>query len=288
MSKSQLVQFTCYLQPFLALVGLAVMHHRQSLRKYAFFSLFLFAKLAEFAILYPIYLRLGGLLTGGQAYRIYFYGYWTMYAVEAALVFFSIQNMFHAAMEPLKGLRKMGMLLFRWAAGISFTLALTTCFAPGISSTSHVLAATSLMQRSESVLVLSLLLFLTLAAKPLGLDYRSHIFGVSLGFGIMAANDLMCAAWIGQTSGMSSWLSVINGVTLASAMLVWIAYFAQPEPKRKLITLPVRSKLLHWDEIAQALGTPTPHVALSVGPEMFADGELQMMRSSISVVRRAS
>ena len=48
--------------------------------------------------------------------------------------------------------------------------------------------------RCESIFILSLLLFLLIAAGKLGLSYRSRVFGISFGFGIMAASDLIFSA----------------------------------------------------------------------------------------------
>ena len=45
------------------------------------------------------------------------------------------------------------------------------------------MAFVSQMQRTQSILILCLLLFVCFAIRPMGLSYRSRIFGVSLGLG---------------------------------------------------------------------------------------------------------
>ncbi len=289
MSVAHAVQLTWYLQPVLALVGLVILHYRQSLRKHMFFSLFLLAELVEFAVLLPLSKRVFGLLTGTQAYSVYFYSYWSFYLIEAALIFLCIQGMFKQALDPLPGLQKMGLLVFRWATAVSLALAIATSILPGSTSAKFLVSASGELQRGESILILCLLLFLTLAMNPLGLNHRSRIFGVSLGFGIMAVTDLVDAAWISRYNTTTSWVSLLNGASLVLAMLVWITYFAMPEPKRKIITLPLRSPLLRWNDISIALGNPEVHIAIGNGPEMFAPAELEMMtRRSAQVQQTAS
>jgi hypothetical protein len=47
--------------------------------------------------------------------------------VLALLIVYSV---FKLAMEPLKGLQTLGMLVFKWAAGISVAVALGSAFTP--------------------------------------------------------------------------------------------------------------------------------------------------------------
>ncbi|MHB1021310.1 MAG: hypothetical protein ACYC46_01735 [Acidobacteriaceae bacterium] len=215
-------------------------------------------------------------------YKLYFYTYWSGYIIEASLIFLTIQSMFKLAMEPLEGLQRLGLLIFRWAAGISMILAVATSITPGLTSNSFIIAAASQLQRSQSILTLCLLLFLCLAAQPLGLTYRSRLFGISLGFGVLATSDLVTSAWFSHNRILFSMMNLVHGVVILSSTLLWVGYFSLPEPTRKLITLPITSPLLRWNEIAKALGHSTPHVAVGkLGPEAFAEGELKMMQRSL-------
>ena len=56
------------------------------------------------------------------------------------------------------------------------------------------------MQRTQSILTLCLLLFVCFAIRPMGLSYRSRIFGVSFGLGVMATTDMIQSAWIHNAS----------------------------------------------------------------------------------------
>ena len=69
------------------------------------------------------------------------------------------------------------------------------------------------MQRTQSILTFCLLLFVCFAIRPMGLSYTSRIFGVSLGLGIMATNDLVQSAWLAFHPQMGTAYNLINGVS---------------------------------------------------------------------------
>jgi hypothetical protein len=71
-----------------------------------------------------------------------------------------------------------------------------------MTGTKYLMDAISQLQRTQSILTLCLLLFVCFAIRPMGLSYSSRIFGVSLGLGIMATNDLVQSAWLGLGPNM--------------------------------------------------------------------------------------
>jgi hypothetical protein len=212
-------------------------------------------------------------------YHSYFYVYWISFAIESILALIVVYSVFRLAMAPLKGLQTLGMLVFKWAAGISVAVALGSAFAPDMTGTKYLIAAISQLQRTQSILTLCLLLFVCFAIRPMGLSYNSRIFGVSLGLGIMSTNDLVQSAWLTFHPSMGTAYSRINGVVICGILAIWTAYFALPEPKRRLIVLPTTSPFLRWNQISQALGDSPGFVAVGgVPPEMFAPAELEVMR----------
>ncbi|MHB1700354.1 MAG: hypothetical protein ACYCSN_09510 [Acidobacteriaceae bacterium] len=286
----ELIKLLWIAEPIACLAALGLLLRTGQLRRYATFSAFLSVHVLSVAVLFPLanfYKVLS--LNGRTAYILYSDAYWFFYIVECAITFFVIQSLFKLAMEPLKGLRWMGGLAFRWAAFISILVAVASAVAPHVGAMRFfgtAITAITVFQRSESVLILCLLAFLCIAAKPLGLSLRSRIFGVSLGFGMMAMMNMLESAWVTTGSTLFSGFNLIKGTAIVASMLIWVVYFALPEPKRKLITLPIKSPLLVWNDVAEALGCPTPHVALNAGPEMFAEGELEMIRMSMHGVQQ--
>ena len=213
------------------------------------------------------------------AYNAYFVVYWASSAVESVVALLIVYGLFRLAMAPLKGLQTLGMLVFKWAAGISLVVALGNAFAPHLKGTDLLIAAISQLQRTQSILTLCLLLFVCFAVRPMGLSYSSRIFGVSLGLGVVATNDLVQSAWLALNPTMETAYNTINGVVICVILATWTAYFALPEPKRRIIVLPTTSPFLRWNQISQALGDAPGFVAVGgVPPELFAPAELEVMR----------
>jgi hypothetical protein len=182
-------------------------------------------------------------------------------------------------MAPLKGLQTLGILVFRWVAAISTAVAIGVALTPHLSGLKFMVSMVTQLQQTSSILTLCLLLFVCFAIRPMGLSYRSRIFGVSLGLGLMATVSLVDSAWLSHNSNMYSTINIINGVVMCLTLCTWSAYFSFPEPKRRMIVLPTTSPFLRWNQISQALGDDPGFVAVGgIPPELFAPAELEVMR----------
>jgi len=213
------------------------------------------------------------------AYQVYFYVYWASYALEAIFSLLVIYSIFKLAMAPLKGLQTLGMLVFRWVAAISVAVAIGVALTPHLSGIKFMVAMITQLQQTSSILTLCLLLFVCFAIRPMGLSYGSRIFGVSLGLGFLATINLVNSAWIAHYVSMYSLFSVINALAVGLTLLTWSAYFAFPEPKRRIIVLPTTSPFLRWNQISMALGDDPGYVAVGgIPPDLFAPAELEVMR----------
>ncbi|WP_229668859.1 hypothetical protein [Edaphobacter acidisoli] len=223
-----------------------------------------------------------------KLYPIYFYTYWSSFAVEGVLALFVIYGIFLLAMDPLPGLKKLGVLIFRWVGAISIAVALGVAFTPHASGIKFMTATITQLQQTTSILTLCLLLFVCFAIRPMGLSYRSRIFGVSLGLGMMATASLCTAAMISHSGNMYTTLSIVCVIAECSALLTWSAYFTFPEPQRKMILLPTTSPFLRWNQIAMVLGDEPGYVALGeVSPDVFAPAELEIMRRASAKMQPA-
>jgi len=169
--------------------------------------------------------------------------------------------------------------VFRWVAAISIAVAIGVALTPHLTGTKFMVAMVTQLQQTSSILTLCLLLFVCFAIRPMGLSYKSRIFGVSFGLGFLAATDLVRSAWLAHNSNMNSKINVINGVAICLTLCIWSAYFAFPEPKRRFIVLPTTSPFLRWNQISMALGDEPGYVAIGgIPPELFAPAELEVMR----------
>jgi len=179
--------------------------------------------------------------------------------------------------------------MFRWAGFISLAIAVTVALSPHVTSVKFIRAAVTQLQQTQSILTLCMLLFVCLAIRPMGLSYRSKIFGISLGLGMMATMDLVGAAWLSHYDNMYSSISVVSGSVVCLSLCIWMGYFAMPEPKRRMIILPTTSPFLRWNQISLALGDEPGFVAVGeVSPEMFAPAEVEVMRRASQKIARHS
>jgi hypothetical protein len=284
---SSFVDLLTYAEPICCVVALVVMQFRGQLSKFKSVALLLLTRVTSFALVMPLLYLMKTRQHLASAYSAYFYIYWISYALEAILGFFIIFGIYNLAMAPLPGLKKLGMLMFRWAAGIAVAIAVTMAFGPHVTANKFIIHAVTQLQQTQSVLTLCMLLFVCLAIRPMGLSYGSKIFGVSLGLGIVATTDLVGSAWLSHFSRMYSAYNVVNGLAILATLSLWTGYFAMPEPKRRMIVLPTTSPFLRWNQISMALGDAPGFVALGeVSPDMFAPAEVEIMRRA-SVKMRA-
>jgi hypothetical protein len=268
-----------------SVVILAVMWRKQLISKNRALASYLVAVLTMLAIEIPImFFRKALGIEVHLAYRVLFYSTQFLSIVQSALILAVIYSVFNAAMRPLKGLQRMGKLIFKWVAGVSVLLGIVIALGPHVFATGSpsTIAVTTVIERAQegiNVLTLCLLLFVCVAIKPLGLTFRSHIFGVALGLGVISMTELVQATWF-WTVGAHSLYSPIYAVSASGyvvAFSAWGLYLAVPEPARKLILLPTTSPFFHWNRIAEALGDAPGNVAIGFNASMISPIETEMM-----------
>ena len=282
MLTTQLLNSLVFFEVLICLAALCAITLKKQWPEYWSLGAFLATRFLSDIILLPLlHIKLSHAndSVGHSAYVAYFYVYWISYAVESILALLVVYSIFRLAMAPLKGLQQLGMLVFRWAASISIIVALGSAFTPDMTRTKYLVVAISQLQRTQSILTLCLLVFVCFAIRPMGLNYGSRIFGVSLGLGVMATNDLVQSAWLALNPRISSAYNLVNGVVICVVLATWTAYFALPEPKRRLIVLPTTSPFLRWNQISQVLGDNPGFVAVGgMPPELLAPAELEVMQ----------
>jgi hypothetical protein len=274
------ITYLKYIEPVLCAILIFFLVRSKVVRQFFSLVLFLSVRLACSVICIPLLDLASKGIERHVAYAAFFYVYWTSYALEAILSLVMIYSIFKLAMAPLQGLQTLGMLIFRWVAAISVAVAVGVALTPHLTGIKFLVTMVTQLQQTSSILTLCLLLFVCFAIRPMGLSFRSRIFGVSLGLGFLATISLADSAWISHTSNMnSSALSFMNALAIILALLTWSAYFAFPEQKRRIIVLPTTSPFLRWNQISMALGDDPGYVAIGgIPPELFAPAELEVMR----------
>ncbi len=277
-------------EPILCFVALISILLRRNGSQYSTLSVLLVCHIFSTAILVPLLLFGGHGVERHVAYTMYFWIYWIDFVIEAVLSLVVIYEIFDLAMTPLDGIRRLGVLVFRWAVCISVVVVSGSILLPHPSEKVFLLAVITELQRTESVLTLCMLVFVCYAIRPLGLCYRSRIFGIILGLGMLAATKLLTFSWLAHSRQLYSFAGVTDNLLTCAALLIWVGYFVSPEAKRRIVVLPTTSPFLRWNQISEALGDSPGFVAVAgVPPELFAPAELEVMRrASLKMVERSA
>ena len=276
--NAKMTDLLCLLETICCIAALTGLYQSKQVKQFVSFTALLAVRLLGDVILLGLMVGSSLIIERHAAYKIYFYTYWSTYFLEAVLSVYVVLGIFQLAMAPLPGLRKLGMLVFRWAATISLTLALLIGASPHDSGKVLLMSSVMLLQQISSVLTLCLLLFVCFAIRPMGLTFRSRIFGVSFGLGLMSACNLSLAAWFPHGPRIDSIVNMITGLVGCLTLCGWAVYFGLPEPKRRIIVLPTTSPFLRWNQISEVLGDEPGFVAVAgIPPEVFAPAELEIM-----------
>jgi hypothetical protein len=192
-------------------------------------------------------------------YNVYFYGYWISYLVSAIAIFFVVQEVFKRIMEPVPGLRRLGLMAFRWVSIVSAVVCVGAIALPDAmmqEGTDRLATICLQTARCVSVMELCLLAFLALSIHALGRSFRSRLFGIGLGFGLQAGADLVFTALSTRYPGLTSTAALGLQVATSLVLVTWSIYFIVPEPatERKMVVLPPQSMLARWNSLAKGLG----------------------------------
>ena len=261
-----------FLETLFLLAALFCVHRAEKSKIYpAFWQLLIFSAASSSiqlldAAAFGLYL-----ISGVHAYYVYFYVYWVSFGINAILILRVLHEMFRHAVRSIPGVQKLGQPIFFWAISISVILAFASGITPHASGMSLLLASAQVLMRSQSVLALCMLTFLAFTSQTLGISFRSRIFGIIFGFGMMAASDLVSTAFVWRMPGLAGLTNIIHEGVYLGAIALWAGYFLQPEPERRLVTMPVTSPLMRWNEVAQTLGNPSGQVAISYPPSFMTD-----------------
>ncbi|MGB8260515.1 MAG: hypothetical protein WCE75_09195 [Terracidiphilus sp.] len=198
---------------------------------------------------------------GHGYYPLYYYPYWAVYIASAVLIYFACIEIFRSALAPFPGLARFGVVIFRWMALAS---AIVTLSSLPLSHHGPVIipAIAFGLMRTVSILELCLLAFLCLSMNALRLSVRDMAFGLSLGFGLMSANDFILASLIPISTSLTTPLQFVYQSLMLGTLGLWIVFFVAPEPARQPVVVPVNSTLYRWNEIASALGHTGTQVAV--------------------------
>jgi hypothetical protein len=184
-------------------------------------------------------------------HKAYFIAYWVSSGIEALLGFGAIYEVFRNAFKPFEALRDLAGVMFRWSALVLALVAtILTCTSTGQEP--RAMMAILCLERGVMVMQCGLLLFLLLFSSRLGMTWQHHGFGVSLGFGLFAATQLILnsvRSQLGPSWGMT--YSLLESASYDAAVIIWVCYLMSPEPARVTVESAFNPKpVLHrWNEV---------------------------------------
>jgi hypothetical protein len=257
------------LEPLFLLVAAFAFFRSGSVRRYPALTAYFIVRGAQ-ALFLEIVLNVWGKGWPSATefrYSVYFWGYYASYVAISISAFFVVQEVFKRVMEPVPGLRRLGLMAFRWISVVSIVVTVGAIALPAALQANGPFQPAPVglqMMRCVSVMELCLLAFLALTIHALGRSFRSRLFGVGLGFGLQAAADLVFTALADKYCGLTSVANLALEMFTVSVLVIWAAYFFLPEPaaERNMIVLPPQSMLSRWNALAKGLGQmPQPAVA---------------------------
>jgi hypothetical protein len=252
-SPAVLIKFLGYIEVVLCIAALCFLVFRRQWRDYWALGTFLAVRAVSDIVLSLIWLEALHRHAGVDRrsfYDAYFYIYWGAYLTEAILGLVILYSIFRLTTAPLQGLQRLGMRVLGGLAAISVLLAFVSAFAPHSTSHQYLMEVLSQLRRVQGVLTLCLVLFVCFAIRPLGLSFKSNIFGVSLGLAVLAIMNLVESSWLVHNPRMSWVLNLVSGGVVCAVMAIWAGYFAAPEPERREVVLPPSSVFARLNRMA--------------------------------------
>jgi len=211
------------------------------------------------------------------AYSIYFYSFYFCFALQAICAVLMTYFVLREAMRPLKGLQQLGNIVYLWIFVISLFLAFDAAHSTYVMGGEVIFGMVIELQRISGTLTLSLVIFVCLAIRPMGLSLRSRVFGVSFGLAITSLMSTLLAPNTFTQRYLYRPYAIVQIVVGCVAQLIWIWYFSRPEPKRKFVLLATTSPFHAWNRIAEQFGAEPGYVAIGgVPPDAFAAAEIEI------------
>src|SRR5438128_5439677 len=155
-----------------------------------------------------------------DVYRHAYVGY---EALDVALKFGVICELFSHVFRAYEGIREFGFALLRWASVILLLIAVMVAASTSGSDSDRFLAGLFAMERSVELVQGGLLLLLFIFSSSLGLRWQHRTWGLALGLAVVTSVELAAftlRAQLGATG--HDILSLISNAAYDCAVLIWL------------------------------------------------------------------
>ena len=207
-------------------VGIAMWRHKLH-RLFPVFFAYICFQIFAFGVLFPMSSQ-----WVSASYQLFFWSYWSCAAVNLILGFMVIYEIFLDVFRPYYTLKDLGSVLFKWAALVMSLVAFVVAASSPPGDQGPIVQAVITVTRCVRVAQVGLILFLLVFSRYLGVSWKQHSFGLSLGLGLAAGVELGTLAF--HVSGHASEVLVhmINLVAYNLSILVWLGYALRKSPER--------------------------------------------------------
>jgi hypothetical protein len=221
--------------------GVLLAMYRRGLQKdYPYFFYYTVLQVASAIILAVL---------AATSYTAYYYAYYINLGLSVLISFAVLQEIFKDAFRPYENLRELSIILFRWSALVVLLVAVMWAINAKDNSDNGVFTAIMMLgDRSLRLMQCGLVFFLLLFNEYLGIPHRSMLFGISLGFGLFAAVNMLVATALTQHGFLTKVaLSEINSVAYLVAVIIWFGYTLAAAPSKSKAREDLLLRTEGWD-----------------------------------------
>ena len=194
------------------------MFHHKLHRLFPVFFAYICFQIFAFCILFPMQ------QWSIFGYTTYFWIYWACSAINLVLGFMIIYEIFLDVFRPYYTLKDLGSVLFKWAALVMSLVGFVVAASSPLGEQGPIVQAVITVTRCVRVAQVGLILFLLVFSRYLGVSWKQHSFGLSLGLGLSAGVELGTLAFHVSGHASETIVQVMNLVAYNLAILVWLSY----------------------------------------------------------------
>ncbi len=215
-----------WIAPHIILAAVAVLMVLRRLHKnFPVFFVYILYEILEFLLLFTV-------SPVGQSHNVmYRYVFVATLAGSTALRFGIIQEIFNNVLRDYSRLRTLANVSMRWVTALLLVAAVILAVHSSGTIPDDLIAGIALLDRSVTIIQVGLLLFVFLFSRMFGLSWRSFVFGIALGFGILASTDLALSAVriTDLSEHAKDLLDLLPTGSYHVSVLVWLGYLLAAE-----------------------------------------------------------
>jgi hypothetical protein len=179
---------------------------------------------------------------------LYFYAYWSAEACSNVVAFFVINEIFRHMLRPYEGIKHIASLLLKWAVMVLVVISLIVGFSSTRNEQLPYITSILVLERCVRLIQCGLLLFLFAFASALSITWKHYLFGIALGFGILAATQTVITSMLSAAgaSGTAAYILLKPGMYLF-VLGLWLYYLAHPVPLTREAKVTTFVDLTAWN-----------------------------------------